>query len=143
MITAQGSGLAFDGGLKSLANRCENFYPAVILVIGLDFLFLLGKMKPELENQRALVRQHFFKAFDFRKPFVEFNRLDIAKQALNNRIGVPIAEKMPIFPLAGSACQKRPIGGRSRSGSEGAGKACVLMWRDREPPIRTLRFLLA
>ena len=36
---------------------------------------------------------------------------------------------MPIFPFGGSARQKRHIGGRSRSSSDGASKACVWMWR--------------
>src|SRR6185369_13894012 len=56
-------------------------------------LLILGEMKPELEDQSALIGQHLFKTDNPFHGLVQFGVLRIACNMVNNRRRVPGAEK--------------------------------------------------
>src|SRR4029077_19878031 len=58
-----------------------------------DLLLFLREMKPELEDQRAFVREHFFEALDLIDALLHSRILDAAMEPVHDRYAVPGSEE--------------------------------------------------
>ncbi|MNV56498.1 hypothetical protein D3C71_1487870 [compost metagenome] len=72
----------------------------------------LGQVKPEFDDQRAFVAEHFFQAFGAMDPLIQHRILEQAVDPALQHLAVPVTEKHP-HPAFGREHPPIAPGGRS------------------------------
>jgi len=80
---------------------------ARVALEGLQALLLpvLGKMKPELQDQGTFIDQHRLEAVDFVEAIFHLGAPHVTDDTIGDRLRIPGAGKDPIFPCGGKARQ--------------------------------------